>query len=229
MINLNKKLSNIDWSLYAIIDQEWLRGKPIQDVARRLVKGGAGIIQYRDKVSESGLFYRNAQKIRNVTSNVNIPFIVNDRVDIALAVRADGIHLGKKDFPIEVARILVGNDMIIGATVRSVQEFKASAHADYFGVGTIYPTDTKMDTKVKGISILKEIRSLTVLPVIGIGGINLNNVDEVIQAGADGVAVISAILGSIDIAKTASQFLEAVHNLKEKDQPSSLKRSKEKI
>jgi thiamine-phosphate pyrophosphorylase len=110
-------VSDIDWSLYAIIDAEWLQDRPIQDICKQIIRGGAGIVQYRDKVSESGEFYRNAEKIRKITKQNNVPLIINDQVDIAVAVEADGVHLGHRDLPLVIARRLIKRHMLIGGSV----------------------------------------------------------------------------------------------------------------
>ena len=204
------KIEKIDWSLYAIIDREWLKGRDIEKVAEEIISGGAGVIQYRDKVSESKTFYREALKLRRITEMHNIPLIVNDRVDIAMAVGADGVHLGKEDLPVDVVREIVGGRMIIGASLKYESDFEAATNADYFGVGAIYPTETYKTYHVSGLDIIKKIRAKTHRPIIGIGGIKPENAIPVLQAGADGVAVISAILGKEDIEKATKYLLNIV-------------------
>jgi thiamine-phosphate pyrophosphorylase len=202
--------NNIDWSFYAIIDAEWLRGRSAGALAKSLVLAGAGVIQYRDKINESGAFYRAALEIRESTANSKTVFIVNDRVDIALAAGADGVHLGQNDMPEEAARRLMGPAKLIGISVNSLEELTNAGSADYVGVGAVYPTGTKSNAAVTGLEIVRSIRQNTRLPIVGIGGINAENLDPVFDAGADGVAVISAILGSDDIDAAAELFAQAV-------------------
>ncbi len=208
------KIKKIDWSLYAIIDREWLRGRDIKNIAEGIIMGGAGVIQYRDKVSESRTFYREALKLREITGIHNIPLIINDRVDIAVAVGADGVHLGKKDLPVDVVRKIVGDEMIIGASLKYESDFAAARNADYFGVGAIYPTKTYKTYHVSGLDIIRKIRAKTHRPIIGIGGITPQNVIPVLQAGANGVAVISAILGSDDIEEATRYLVEIIKQAK---------------
>jgi len=208
------KVEEIDWSLYAIIDREWLRGRDIEKVAEEIIIGGAGVIQYRDKVSESKTFYREALKLRRITGMHNIPLIINDRVDIALAVCADGVHLGKEDLPVDVARKIVGDKMIIGASLKYESDFTAAKGADYFGVGAIYPTKTYKTYHVSGLDIIKKIKAKTHRPIIGIGGITSENVIPVFRAGADGIAVISAILGKNNVKEAAKNLLDVIRRAK---------------
>jgi thiamine-phosphate pyrophosphorylase len=202
-----------DWSLYVIIDKEWLRDRPVEEIAERMIHGGVNIIQYRDKISGSGKIYKEALKLRKMTTKHAIPFIVNDRVDIAMAVGADGVHLGQNDLPLDAARRIAGKGMILGGSVHSLSEFKKMKDADYFGVGTIYATKTKPDVEAKGIGIVEEIRKKTDHPIVGIGGITPDNLEPVIHAGADGVAVISGILGAEDVEKHTRQYINAIQEV----------------
>ena len=204
----------IDWSLYSIIDKEWLKEKSIEDVAQQLCEGGSGIVQYRDKISTSRDFFSNALVLRKITKDFQIPFVVNDRIDIALAVNADGVHLGQEDIPWECARNILGNDKVIGGSVHSIEEFNHIKMCDYIGVGAMFPTKTKKNVHVGGLDLLKKIRLLTELPIVGIGGITIDNAASVIQAGANGVAVISWLLGSSDIRGNAQQMIDKIHSQK---------------
>ena len=210
---MGRRLQNIDWSLYCIIDKEWLKGRAAAEIADQMIRGGAGLIQYRDKMSDTGQFYEDAMVIKNVASSKGIPFIINDRVDIALAVRADGVHLGQADLSVEVAREVTGNRMIVGGSVHSISEFEKVKQADYFGVGAVYPTKTKLNPQVSGIDFIREIRIKTTKPIIGIGGITPENCTPVMKAGADGVAVISGILGSDDIESSTRKFIDAISQI----------------
>jgi thiamine-phosphate pyrophosphorylase len=211
-----KLLNKINWSLYAIIDQGWLKGRSIQKVAEQMIHGGAGIIQYRDKESETISFYKEALKLSVITKKYNIPLIINDRLDIAIAVEAEGLHLGQKDLPLDVAYRLVGNEMIIGISVSRFNEFSQSTNADYYGIGALYPTQTKKNAESSGIELIRKIRLITHKPLIGIGGINLQRVREVISTGCEGVAVISGLLGQEvqDIKEIVNKFVHEINNSK---------------
>jgi thiamine-phosphate pyrophosphorylase len=174
----------------------------LESLAGQLIDGGATVIQYRDKRSSTMDFYRNALTLRRVTRNGKIPLIVNDRLDIALAVEADGIHVGRDDMPVEVIRTLAP-DLTVGLSVSSLEDFAGSPEPDYYGVGAVYCTDTKTVSEVPGLSLILAIRKRTARPLIGIGGINKTNAGEVILAGCDGVAVISAILGKENAEEAA--------------------------
>ena len=213
-MSLNLEIHEIDWSLYIIIDKEWLEGRELKDVCEQMIRGGATIIQYRDKVSEGRDFYMNAIELRRVTKKKQIPLIINDRADIALGVEADGVHLGQEDISVEAARALVGDEMIVGGSVHDLSELEKMDGADYFGVGTVYPTQTKEGVKVGGLDIIKQIRALSDLPIVAIGGITPENLEPVIQAGADGVAVISAIMGSNDIEAATRRFVKTIKKIK---------------
>ena len=144
-----KYKEKVDWSVYAIIDQDYIGERSIEIVTEQMIAGGADVIQYRNKTQLSRAFYDNAYLIRKITTKHEIPFIVNDRIDIALAVKADGVHLGQTDLPFDIARELVGEKMLIGASISNLSEFENTSDADYFGVGAIFPTDTKEDATKK--------------------------------------------------------------------------------
>ncbi len=199
-------LENIDWTLYVIVDAEWLRGRKVGDVVRQLINGGAGVVQYRDKVSDSYQFYARCKEIHNITKNSGIPLIINDRFDIALVVGAEGVHLGQKDLPVDEVRKVIGNKMIIGGSIHDEAEYERMADADYLGIGSIFPTDTKDDVKICGLDMVRKIRRKTARPLIGIGGINKKNAGSVIKAGCDGVAVISSVMGSDNIREAVREF-----------------------
>lgn len=212
---LQRQVDKIAWSVYAILDHEWLRGRDAADVAAKMIAGGAGVIQYRNKVSDVGQMVVEAEKIHDVTYPEGIPLIVNDRVDVALAVGAEGAHVGQEDLPLEAVRKIAGDRLLIGASVHNLEEFEKVAEADYFGVGTIYPTQTKDVEKVTGVDIIRQVRKRTDKPIVGIGGITLENLQPVIDAGADGVCVISGIMGKEDIEARTRAYVDAVRTAKE--------------
>ena len=195
--------------LCAIIDSQALGGRSHIEVAHQLIRGGAKSIQLRDKLSSKGELLPIAQQLKNLCSEHGVLFIINDYLDLALASGADGLHLGQKDLPIPVARKLLPIDIILGCSVTTVDQAKAaeSSGADYIAVGSIYPTSSKETAKVVGLERLRQIRRAVSLPLVAIGGINKDNVAEVSAAGADAVAVISAILQAKDVAEAARQII----------------------
>jgi thiamine-phosphate pyrophosphorylase len=209
MKNLKQSLG-----LYVLTDRELSRGRSNEDVVRLAVKGGATCIQFREKVGTTRELYREALKLRHLTALYCIPFIVNDRLDLALAVGADGVHLGQEDLPRAAAREIMGRDKILGISVGSVEEAleAQSGGADYLGVGPIFTTSTKQDAGPGiGLAVLGEIRRAVSLPLVAIGGINVMTAADVLAAGADGLAVISAVVSAERIDNAAEElkkFLE---------------------
>jgi thiamine-phosphate pyrophosphorylase len=183
--------------VYAVIDTEALKGRDHLEIAAQVIRGGVKIIQLRDKVSSKKALLSIAQAMQNLCKETGALFIMNDNVDIALAVDADGLHVGQEDLPVASARKLAPIDMLIGCSVfnaeQAVQAVKDGA--DYLGVGAIYPTPSK-DTVVLGLAPLKAIKNAVSVPVVAIGGININNAAQVKKAGADSIAIIGAILGT---------------------------------
>jgi len=196
--------------LYVILDPTATHGKGELDVAEEALKGGASVIQFRDKVREKGIQLRVLSALKELCHSFGALLIVNNDPDMAVAVQADGLHLGQKDLPLSVARRLLGPDQIIGvscATVDEAQEADA-AGADYIAVGSIFPTFSKLDTRPAGLVTLVKVRSVTNRPLVAIGGISADNVDQVMAAGADAVAVISAVVGAPDPEAAARGLLE---------------------
>lgn len=208
----------IDWSLYAILDKEFVRNRSISILTEELIKGGATVVQLRNKFSPAKDYYEDALLVKEITGQFDIPLIINDRLDIALAIEAEGVHLGQKDLPIPAAKKMLGDSMIIGASVHNLAELErsVSAGADYLGVGTIYSTRTKDNLSVAGVEIIAKLRPLTHLPMVAIGGIKIDNLQPVIQAGADGVAVISALLDTEDVYQRTKDFSTVVKQAKSK-------------
>ena len=201
-----------DWSLYAIIDAELLGERSPAMLCERMIAGGAGIVQYRDKISDARRFYETARQIQRVCAAFRIPFIVNDRVDIAMALDADGIHLGQSDLPAEAARRIVPPYMLIGVSASTILEFEAIQTADYYGVGALFPTGTKEDAESMERGLAATIKDRCRLPVVGIGGVQLSNCSRAVWAGCDGVAVISGLMLSENVQETAHRFVETVRS-----------------
>ncbi len=208
--------SNVDYSIYVITDPFVARIKIMSELASKAIEGGATCIQYRDK---RGLSTRSkieeAKAIQAVTKARGIPLIINDRLDIALAVGADGLHLGQDDLPIEIARKHLGDEAIIGVSVRNREDSQKAIEqgADYLAVSGLFPSTTKLDTGIPlGIEVLKDIAKNSPIPVLGIGGINTRNAGSVIQAGAKGIAVISSVVSSKDPAAAVRSLKLAIQS-----------------
>lgn len=201
---IEKLKPKIDLSLYVIIDKEFLKGRNIKKIVEDVVRGGVTTIQYRDKISSDREIIRICKYIRKVTKKHNVGFIVNNRVDVAFLVDADGVHIGEDDVDIKSARKIIGNK-IIGATSHTIFEAREAYKngADYISVGPVFKTYTKVSLpEPKGVEFIRKIRGMVSIPIVAIGGINLDNAEKVIKSGADGIAVISAVLSAEGIADT---------------------------
>lgn len=187
----------IDYSLYLVTDEKY--DKLLLKV-KKLLNKGVTLVQYRVKRKTTSDMLVEAQELKQICDKYKVKLLINDRIDIALAVGAAGVHLGQDDMPCKTAREILGNQAIIGVSVHNVKEAQCAIAdgADYLGVGAIFPTNTKLDADVLGIKVLEKICNASTVPVVGIGGINLQNKDEVIKAGAQGVAMVSALLDGIE-------------------------------
>lgn len=206
ILRQDKRLSG----LYVIIDPQAVRGRDELEVCRQAIHGGAKAIQLRDKKRSKREILARAKEMKEVCARFGVLFIVNDYLDIAIASGADGLHLGPGDLPISAARQLLPIDRILGCSTPTLEEaLQAEAEgADYVAVGSIYPTASKAGAIVVGLEKLRQIRAAVSLPIAAIGGINESNATEVIQAGADSIAVISAVLGAEDVAEAARRLAE---------------------
>ncbi|HEX4043201.1 MAG TPA: thiamine phosphate synthase [Xanthobacteraceae bacterium] len=201
----------VDLRLNAIVDPERAGGRDLADLARLCAEGGATLVQLRDKVSETRAMVAQARAIKQALAPLGVPFVVNDRVDVALAAKADGVHLGPDDMTIEDARAILGRDAIIGTSIKSVEAAEAAPveFVDYVGSGGVYATLSKQQKSApigpQGLAhIIIALRARAPkLPVAGIAGIDANNAFAVIEAGADGIAVISALSLTSDPAAAA--------------------------
>lgn len=184
------------------------------DLARLAIAGGADTIQYRQKQGSTRDMIEIAQQMKGLCREAGIPFIVNDRIDVAMASRADGVHLGQDDFPIPLARKLLGEEAIIGGSAVTLEEAKKclSEGADYVGFGPVYPTGSKDDAgPVTGLDLLREVVANIPVPIIAIGGVGAENAPEVLEAGARGIAVISAVCCQPDPEKATRALYEALN------------------
>lgn len=199
--------------LYAFIDAAYVGMDGVEEAVTGLVSGGARIVQLRAKDAAPGDVLVAARAVREAAGRSGALFIVNDRVDIAMIAGADGVHLGQDDLPVEEARGLLGPDRIIGLSTHDVKEaLEAEAlGADYISLGPIFPTRTKKDAQApRGLPLLSEVRSAVRLPIVAIGGITRENMEEVFRAGADSVAIISGILMDKDIALRVASIVSMI-------------------
>lgn len=197
-----------DFRLYAITDERSHPGRDLASVMEEAILGGADIVQLRDKHSDQAAVLKKAKVLRELTRRYDVPFIVNDYIDIALEVDADGVHLGQGDVPLSTARRLVG-DRIIGISTHAIEEALLAEQqgADYIGVGPVYATATKADAEPVTLSYVREVAASIRIPFVAIGGIKLHNVDEVIAAGARRICAVTEIVGSPDVRGTCEAFI----------------------
>lgn len=191
-------MKKFDLTLYLVTDSTDKSEKDFLETIKQACEGGVTLVQLREK-EKSGLEYFNlAKSVKKITDKYHIPLIIDDRVDIALAVNAAGVHVGKNDIPIAAARKLLGEDKIIGATAKTVAQAQKAKEqgADYLGVGAIYPTTTKVITIITEVATLNDISKKINLPVVAIGGLNSSNISVLYDSMADGIAVVSAIMKS---------------------------------
>ncbi|MCK4224049.1 MAG: thiamine phosphate synthase [candidate division Zixibacteria bacterium] len=207
---MNKQELLLKVQLYVIADKKICGDKNIEEVVSRAIDGGAEMIQYRDKESDYDDFLKIASKLKTLCKEKDIPFIVNDRVTVALKTDADGVHLGQEDLSIQEARGILGFEKIIGKSAKTIQQAKEAEDdgADYVGVGPIFDTPSKQIEKPIGVEIIRKAKDSLKIPFFPIGGINLNNLDQIIRAGGKRVAVISAVVLSDDVKSSAAKLLE---------------------
>jgi len=204
------KLDNKSLLLYAITDRTWLKERTLPEAVEEAILGGATFIQLREKNLSYDEFLKAAMEVKTITDKYRVPFVINDNVDVAAAVGADGAHIGQSDEEIRTAREKLGPDKIIGLSAGTVEEaVKAEQNgADYLGVGSIFNTSTKLDARTVSIETLKKICESVSIPVIAIGGISEDNIHELAGTGIVGISVISAIFAQDDIKDAASRLFK---------------------
>ncbi|MBQ8018631.1 MAG: thiamine phosphate synthase [Methanobrevibacter sp.] len=201
-------MKNIDLSLYLVTDKSNDVEKFLKTI-EEAIKGGVSVVQIREKTADTLDFYNLALKVKEITTKYNVPLIINDRVDVALAIDADGIHVGQSDMPCDVTRKLVGTDKIVGVSAATIEEAKKAEKdgADYIGTGAVFPTSTKDDAPEITKDDLKEIVESINIPVVAIGGITIDNAHELKNTGIKGLSVVSAIMSSENPKKSSEELL----------------------
>nr|WP_295970316.1 thiamine phosphate synthase [uncultured Bacillus sp.] len=209
------KKKNVDYTLYLCTDRSLMSTNTLEEAVERAIRGGCTLVQLREKNCSSLEFYQTALKVKTITDRYNVPLIINDRVDIALAVDAAGIHVGQSDLPASVVRQIIGPDKLLGVSaanlIEAVQAEKDGA--DYLGVGAMYATATKKDTRPVSLEELKEIRHKVKIPIVVIGGINKNTVMNFKDFGIDGLAIVSAVIAQDNIEQAAQELLQMFKEL----------------
>ena len=204
----------MDPSLYVVLDRVAARGRSLDDLLAAVIDGGCHMVQLREKDWPSGRMLPLAERLLMRARRAGVTFVVNDRVDLGVAIGADGVHLGQDDLPARTARALLRPGMLLGISTHDVAQAHAArdAGADYVAVGAMFATTTKADFQLVGPGLVRKLRPDIRVPLVGIGGITHDNVADVIQAGADGVAVISAVCGAPDPAAATRRFLEIIRD-----------------
>lgn len=203
--------------LYAVSDSMWLNGRTLPEVARQALEGGATFMQIREKELPRDKFLALAKEVKKVTDEFHIPYVVNDEVEIAKEIQADGVHIGQSDQALVEVRKILGPDKIIGVSAQTVEQAKEAEKngADYLGVGSIFTTSTKLDADDVSLETLKEICDAVSIPVVAIGGINAGNILDLRGTHVDGVAVVSGIFAAKNIKEDTAKLLEISKQLVE--------------
>ncbi|HBZ02191.1 MAG TPA: thiamine phosphate synthase [Lachnospiraceae bacterium] len=202
------KLDNKDLLLYAVTDRHWLNGRTLKEVLKESLDGGATFIQLREKNLDEESFLAEAKEIKKLCHDYNVPFVINDNVDIALAMDADGVHVGQSDMEAGDVRAKLGPDKIIGVSAQTVEQaiLAEKRGADYLGVGAVFPTGSKDDAELLSHETLKAICDAVNIPVIAIGGITVDNTPTLAGSGIVGIAVISAIYAADNITEATRKL-----------------------
>lgn len=196
--------------LYAVTDRTWLNGETLYKQVEKAIKGGVTFVQLREKNLDEKSFLNEALEIQVLCKKYNIPFVINDNVEIARKINADGVHVGQSDMKAENVRAILGNDKILGVSAQTVEQalYAQKEGADYIGVGAVFPTGSKLDADNVSLHTLKEICRAVNIPVVAIGGIGIDNVSKLKNSGITGIAVISAIFASDDIELATKNLKE---------------------
>lgn len=199
---------NFDYTLYLVTDRQLMSCDSLTEAVEQAILGGCTMIQLREKELPSLEFYNQAVAVKQVTERYHIPLIINDRIDIAMAVQAAGVHIGQHDLPAATVRKVIGENMLLGVSASSIAEAIQAQQdgADYLGFGAMFPTGTKTDAESVSMEELQKIRTAVSLPIVVIGGINKGNAGRFKPMGIDGLAVVSAIIAQSDIKAAAAEL-----------------------
>lgn len=199
---------NFDYTLYLVTDRQLMSCDSLTEAVEQAILGGCTMIQLREKELPSLEFYNQAVAVKQVTERYHIPLIINDRIDIAMAVQAAGVHIGQHDLPAATVRKVIGENMLLGVSASSIAEAIQAQQdgTDYLGVGAMFPTGTKTDAESVSMEELQKIRTAVSLPIVVIGGINKGNAGRFKPMGIDGLAVVSAIIAQSDIKAAAAEL-----------------------
>ena len=209
------KCGKKELQLYAITDRHWLNGRSLYEVVKESLDGGVTFLQLREKQLDEDHFLEEAKKLQGLCGEYNVPFIINDNVEIALAINADGVHIGQSDMEMKEAREQLGPDKIIGVSAHTKEEalLAQAQGADYLGVGAVFPTSSKDDAESVSYETLKEICDVVSIPVVAIGGITKDNLHQLSGSGISGISVISAIYAQPDIKEAARELKQCVQEI----------------
>lgn len=215
MKELNMKFDKKDLLLYAVTDRSWLKEETLYDQVEKTLKGGTTFIQLREKNLDEDSFLQEAIQIKKLCQKYNVPFVINDNVDIALQMDADGVHVGQSDMEAGSVREKLGPNKIIGVSCQTVEQARLAQKngADYLGVGAVFPTSSKDDAQEVSFETLKEICEAVDIPVVAIGGITKNNLTQLSGSGIAGIAVISAIFGQEDIQAASEELRNKTYEM----------------
>lgn len=199
---------SVDYTLYLVTDRRLMSSKTLVEAVEQAILGGCTMVQLREKELSSLDFYKQALAVKQVTDSYHIPLIINDRIDIAMAVHATGVHIGQSDLPVAIVRAVIGKDMLLGVSASTIEESIQAQRdgADYIGVGAMFPTGTKIDADFVSMEELQKIRAAVSLPIVVIGGINKENAECFKRMKIDGLAVVSAIIAQPDIKAAAAEL-----------------------
>lgn len=199
----------VDYSIYLCTDRDLMTSNTIEESVTSALQGGATLVQLREKDCSSKEFYELGLRVKEVTKKFGVPLIINDRVDIALAIKADGVHIGQSDLPCDAVRQFVPEDMIVGVSATNLAEAIQAEKdgADYIGVGAMYATGTKTDAEIVTMAELEKIRKAVKIPIVVIGGINKNTLKNFKGKGIDGIAVVSAIVSQPDVTAATKELV----------------------
>ena len=211
------KCDKKDLLLYAVTDRSWLNGETLYSQVEKALEGGATFVQLREKHLDHDAFLQEAKEIKELCAKYQVPFVLDDDVELALEVGADGVHVGQSDMEAGMVREKLGPDKIIGVSAQTVEQalLAEKRGADYLGVGAVFPTNSKDDAKEVTYETLKEICEAVSIPVVAIGGITHDNIKELTGSKIDGIAVISAIYGANNIKNAASGLKEEISKIVE--------------